>query len=1117
MRTLDPRTDESPGTGVPAEQEPDEGSRFLLRNWRVRSRLVALILIPTLAALVLGGFRIVSSVTTASQYQQTSDLARLVDRVANLTHELQTERDRAAWNATIGRPPKAAAAVKAQTILTNKAATAVRDLANEVRSGVSDRATAEIEHILGKLDGVESLRGQAAEGNLQPRAVLDQYTLVIGNLLALQDELSQGTVDDRLGAMSVTLAALARAKESASLQRGLLSTVLTSGRFEQAQLQSFLGAMSAQESELRAFRKSATPEERTDYDNTVSGGRVDEAEFLRTLVLDRANSGFDLRGLDQSVRDDTRLWFDAISQPINRMRTVEAKLTSAIVARAQSLKDDEQQRAVVVAVAVVLLLIAVLLVTTGVARSLVRPLRRLRSEALEVAGHRLPDTVQKLREAGDAGQVPAIAPIGVVGRDEIGEVARAFDEVHREAIRLAGDEARLRSNVNAMFVNLSRRTQTLVERQLSLIEGLEQGEQDDDRLGNLFKLDHLATRMRRNSENLLVLAGQEAARRWGQPVPIVDIVRASLSEVESYERVDIQVQAGASIVGQAVNDVVHLVAELVENAISFSPRDTKVTVSSNRIDGGGLIISVSDLGIGMTPDELAGTNHRLANPPVVDVSVSRRMGLFVVGRLALRHGIRVQLRQQDTGGLTAMVLLPESLLAHAGPAFPGVPGMPQPELTSPMPAVGAGPQFGAPAFGAPALASPTPFENPPRTSVFGADAPGVGAPAAAASERGPFETFPRETTGFDPDPFSRNPFEPPQRNAGNDPFARNPFESGGFERPAEPDPFARNPFDSGAFDTGAFDSGAFGQPDPFARSPFESGPFDRTAFDKTPFDKTPADRDFSDRTPFEKTPFEKTPFEKTSAERDPFETTTFDSGPFDSRPFESGAFESSPFDTNPFNRGRVGEAPVDTPWPGHLPPPGSTSWPVGREEGGAAGWAGRGPFEGEDNTGPLPVVRDSPLESEEEYLPIFAAVESDWFKKADAPEEKSDSDEDGAESKAWSSPADVGWQAAQAASEPALGGVTSSGLPKRVPKANLVPGSATAPVPSAEPAPAAAATPPPPPPVLSPERVRSRLSSFQQGVRQGRAVARGEAGEDQGYPGAASLGKPDAQDSEKED
>ncbi|MEW9532994.1 nitrate- and nitrite sensing domain-containing protein [Microbispora sp. NPDC049125] len=1103
MRTQDPRTEASPGTGVPAEQEPDEGSRFLLRNWRVRSRLVALILIPTVAALLLGGLRVSTSISTAAGYQQINDLARLVDRVAGLTQELQAERDRAAWNATIGRPAKATATVTTQIGLVDKAAAQVKDLATDLRSKIGTKAGDEVDHIKGKLDSLEPLRAQAVRGELLPSAVLEQYSLVIEDLLALQDELAKGTQDDQLAGMAVTLSALAKSKEAASVQRGLLTTVLPVGRFEQAQLQDFLGAVSAEDRELRAFRKNATRDERADYDTTVSGGKVDQAEFLRTLVLDRANAGFSLKGLDQTVRDDTRQWFDTMTQPINRMRSVEAKLTTAIVSRSQTLKDDEQRRAVIVAAAVAILLIAVLLITTGVARSLVRPLRRLRSEALEIAGHRLPDTVQRLREAGDTGETPVIAPIGVVARDEIGEVARAFDEVHREAVRLAGDEARLRSNVNAMFVNLSRRTQTLVERQLSLIDGLEQGEQDEQRLGNLFKLDHLATRMRRNSENLLVLAGQEAARRWGQPVPIVDVVRASLSEVESYERVQLQVQPGVAVAGQSVNDVVHLVAELVENAISFSPRETKVIVSSNRIDGGGLIISVSDQGIGMTAEELAQANYRLANPPVVDVSVSRRMGLFVVGRLALRHGIRVQLRQQDTGGLTAMVLLPEGLLAAGGTAFPSVPGMPQPELTGPMPAVGAGPQFGAPAFGTPALASPTPFATAPRKPVFGADAPGVGTPNADPFERGPFETFPRENTGLQPDPFARNAFDsggfdqgfgtPPP--AQPDPFARNAFDSGGFDQgfgtppPAQPDPFARNAFDSGGFDQG-FGTPPPAQPDPFARNPFDSGGFDRGSFDAP-----------SEAKPFGRPPFQQDPFEKPLPERDPFETTSFD---------------VSPFDTNPFDRGRLGEAPVDTPWPGHLPAPGSSSWPGPSQDGGGwPGTPGRGPFDGDDNTGPLPVVRTSPLEAEEEFLPIFAAVESDWFRKVDGPGEQGDSDGEAPQARTWSSPADAGWQAAKAASEPALGGVTSSGLPKRVPKANLVPGSATA-APASPDSVAAPAAPATPPPTLSPERVRSRLSSFQQGIRQGRAVARGEAGEDQGYPGAAPLGDPHAQDTDKE-
>ena len=223
-----------------------------------------------------------------------------------------------------------------------------------------------------------------------------------------------------------------------------------------------------------------------------------------------------------------------------------------------------------------LLLLLVLLITTIVARSLIRPLRKLRTDALDVAGQRLPEMVRRLSQSEGADEGVEIEPIGVTSTDEIGEVARAFDQVHREAVRLAADEAMLRGNLNAMFVNLSRRSQSLIERQLSLIDSLEQNEQDPDRLSSLFRLDHLATRMRRNSENLLVLAGHEVTRRWSQPVPLVDVLRAAISEIEQYERVALNVQPGIAVVGQAVNDVVHLLAEIVENATTFSPEDTQV-------------------------------------------------------------------------------------------------------------------------------------------------------------------------------------------------------------------------------------------------------------------------------------------------------------------------------------------------------------------------------------------------------------------------------------------------------------------------------------------------------------------------------------------------------------
>src|SRR5450755_3497158 len=301
-----------------------------------------------------------------------------------------------------------------------------------------------------------------------------------------------------------------------------------------------------------------------------------------------------------------------------------------------------------------------------------RPPRTLRAAALEVAGMRLPEAVRQMSE-GNAEVPLKVEPIEVDSVDEIGEVARAFDQVHREALRLAANEAALRGNVNAMFVNLSRRSQSLVERQIRLIDDLEQGEQDAERLGSLFQMDHLATRMRRNSEDLLVLAGHDSSRRWNQPVALVDILRAAVSEIEQYERVSLNVQPGISVRGHAVNDVVHLLAELAENATSFSSAETPVTVSGHLLSSGGVLLDITDQGVGMGAEEMAHANWRLDNPPVVDVAVSRRMGLFVVARLAARHGIRVRLRPAASGGLTALVWLPDEAVTHE--ADGGSPGL----------------------------------------------------------------------------------------------------------------------------------------------------------------------------------------------------------------------------------------------------------------------------------------------------------------------------------------------------------------------------------------------------------------------------------------------------------
>jgi signal transduction histidine kinase len=399
------------------------------------------------------------------------------------------------------------------------------------------------------------------------------------------------------------------------------------------------------------------------YSDTVAGPEVDQAELIRQQAVFAAGKSVDL-SLDATTYPDARLWFNDMTVRSDKMRVVEDQLVHSILDKSHDLKTEARRSATLVGGLLLFVLLLVVVAVVVVAQSLVRPLRRLRSGALEVALSRLPDFVRRLREP-DVEQVGfEVEPIDVDSTDEIGEVARAFDEVHREAVRLASNEAMLRGNVNAMFVNLSRRSQSLIERQLRLIEDLEQSEQDSGRLDNLFKLDHLATRMRRNCENLLVLGGQEQARRWNKAVALVDIVRASLSEVEQYERITLRIQDDVAIVGRCVNDLVHLVAELVENSTSFSPEHTKVAVSGHLLSGGGGMLQISDNGVGMSPDQLEEANWRLANPPTIDVSVSRRMGLFVVGRLAQRHGIRVELRAALSGGLTAFVILPATAIVQ---------------------------------------------------------------------------------------------------------------------------------------------------------------------------------------------------------------------------------------------------------------------------------------------------------------------------------------------------------------------------------------------------------------------------------------------------------------------
>ncbi|MGW3348570.1 nitrate- and nitrite sensing domain-containing protein [Nonomuraea rubra] len=912
-------------------------------NWHVRSRLIALIVVPTAVAVGLGGLNVVTSLSDANTYQTLREVAELSEQLGAVTHELSFERDETALFIAQGRPKDR----EGQLGTTHSQVNNLIEDAKQRALALSETHAEAVRPVLRRLEEIPTLRETAVNGKIQPLPMIQKYSQIIARLLQFHDQVGQVAVDDQVADSASAMAAISRAKEQASKQRGILASALDKRGFDSGELDALTDAKSREESEETLFGVLADLDQLELYRNTVVGRDVDQTDLFRLRAMAQSAEG---KELSIGVRPDRDVatWFEVSTGKIDALRTVEKELSSSVILRARALEEAANRSALISGVLILILLIVVIAIISLIARSLIRPLRRLRREALDIAGQRLPETVQQLRESGD-GTVGPVVPIGVDTHDEIGEVARAFDEVHREAVRLAGEESRLRSNVNAMFVNLSRRSQTLVERQITLIDGLEQGEQDEQRLGNLFKLDHLATRMRRNSENLLVLAGQDPPRRWSQPVKLVDVARASLSEVESYERVVLQVPDGVSVAGQAVNDVIHLLAELVENALSFSPRETRVTVSGSRIDGGGVMLSITDSGIGMTQEELVQANERLMEAPSVDVSVSRRMGLFVVARLAHRHGIRVQLRPHASGGLTAMVLIPENMLGSQAPNFAGMPsfsGNQPPSFSENQPSPFSGDQ--PPSFG----------DQPPAFAGAAAGGPGGpgGEPYSGPHPAPPATDWPQQT-------FQMGPGHPS--------FPSNPEAGGNWGSAGSP-----------------------WQPDPAAWPP-----------------------------------------EPRSG-------------------FQSGDVWSPP--RGPAWNGERGLPKRPVP----APPPGGWSQDTNPPQ--------RPGFDFQDTgsePGASPMPAAPPASAGDDYLPIFAAVESAWFGR----------DANGA---SWgSSKSDAGWSAAEAVVEPVRDGATAAGLPKRVPKANLVPGSADA---SASPQGVT------PLPSVSPDRVRNRLSSFQQGFRAAR-------------------------------
>ncbi|MCX4985568.1 nitrate- and nitrite sensing domain-containing protein [Streptomyces sp. NBC_00572] len=657
----------APSAPPAAEAGPLRPPRGGLRPRTVRAKIVSLLMVPVVSLLALWGFATVTTAQDVARLRQLQRVdAEIREPVTAAVAALQAER-RAAVRQIAAPGATRAAELKDRIRRTDEAVDRLRlndthtvGDAGDLPGDVGERVTV----FVGKVAGLARLRTAAADGRADGNQVYEEYTAAVSAAFAVGGALT-GIQDTRQGSDARVLLEFGRAGEMLSREDALLAAAHLDGRFTADRLRAFAGAVETR----RTLTASATADlpaaERAAWARLAAG--TDHTRLTR--AEDRILSAEPGRPAAQAVTSAD--WDDTLAAVRSGLTAIETDARTAAAHRA-----DPFAGGVLTAggAAVVLGLAAVaasLVISVRIGRGLVVELVSLRNTALGIARGKLPAAMRRLR-AGEEIDVQAEAPPGPVSQDEIGQVGEALTTVHRAALSAAVERAELASGISGVFVNLARRSQVLVHRQLNLLDSMERRADDPNELGDLFRLDHLTTRMRRHAESLIILSGAAPGRAWRMPVPLTNVVRAAVSEIEDYARVEVRRLPETAVVGGAVADLTHLLAELIENAAQFSPPHTKVRVSGEPV-GNGYALEIEDRGLGMGKDTLADANARIAQSEALDLFDSDRLGLFVVSRLSSRHDIKVQLRTSPYGGTTAVVLLPTDLLQGALPPGRGTP------------------------------------------------------------------------------------------------------------------------------------------------------------------------------------------------------------------------------------------------------------------------------------------------------------------------------------------------------------------------------------------------------------------------------------------------------------
>ncbi|MFF3734447.1 nitrate- and nitrite sensing domain-containing protein [Streptomyces sp. NPDC002476] len=628
------------------------------RGKSIRRKIVALLLVPLLSLTGLWGFATFLTGREAGHLMRANTVVEKVGHpLENTVRALQEERRQTLVLLADPRTSDGPTLLRRQRDATDRALTEVRDSAGreDVRDALRTDDETRLNSLLGTAEGLGALRESVDRRTIDRSKAMEFYGRLVDpchSFLTGLRTMENVSMDKQVRA----LVGISRAREMLSREDALVASSLIAGRITATELRQ-VSDLVANRGLLYEINGEMLPS--AERQRVVRYWSSPDSEALRTAEKALLDAG----PTDEPRVVDAERWQEVATPVLDRLATDSTEMNDRFQDRGKPAGYSVLIKAGVAGVLGFLALLASVFVSVRIGRELIRDLSRLRKDAHDVSGVRLPSVMRRLA-AGEQIDVETEAPRLQYERDEIGQVGQALNTLQRAAVEAAVKQADMRRGVSEVFVNLARRNQVLLHRQLTLLDAMERRTEDTDELADLFRLDHLTTRMRRHAEGLVILSGAAPSRQWRKPIQLMDVVRAAVAEVEDYERIEVRRLPRIGVSGPAVADLTHLIAELLENATVFSPPHTAVQVLGERVSNG-FTLEIHDRGLGMAPDALLDANLRLAETPEFELSDTDRLGLFVVSRLAQRQNVRVSLQTSPYGGTTAVVFIPGALLTDA--------------------------------------------------------------------------------------------------------------------------------------------------------------------------------------------------------------------------------------------------------------------------------------------------------------------------------------------------------------------------------------------------------------------------------------------------------------------